>query len=135
MQLAHTAISVTLDGARSTFTAMKSMSKSSGMSHRVAEAISDCMDSVGDSVDELKQSMEAMEHLGGKFGVGFQLNSIQTWVSAALTDDSTCMDGFSGDSMNGDVKTAVRSHVLNVAHLTSNALAFINDLATAYSSP
>ena len=92
------------------------------------------MDGVGDSVDELKQSMEAMEHRG-KFGVGFQLNSIQTWVSAALTDDSTCMDGFSGDSMNGDVKTAVRSHVLNVAHPTSNALAFINDLATAHSSP
>ena len=134
IQLAHTALSITLDSARSTSTTMKTMSKSGVMSPQVAEAMSDCMDNVRDSVSELKQSMEAMGHLGGK-DLGFQLNSIQTWASAALTDDNTCMDGFSGKAMNGEVKTAVRNHMVNVAQLTSNALVFINSLAAAYSSP
>jgi len=38
---------------------------------------------VGDSVDELKESMETMGHLGGK-DFGFQLNSTQTWVSVMM---------------------------------------------------
>lgn len=134
MQLTQTALNITMDGARSASTAMKAMSARGGMSPRVAEAMSDCMNTMRDSVDELKQSVEAMGHLKGK-DLGFQLNSIQTWVSSALTDDGTCMDGFAGSAMNGEVKTAVRSHVVNVAQLTSNALALINALATAHSSP
>ncbi|KAL3647454.1 hypothetical protein CASFOL_008422 [Castilleja foliolosa] len=54
------------------------------------------------------------------------MSDVQTWVSAALTDEETCMDGFAGKFMNGAAKTAVRGRILNVAHMTSNALALIN---------
>lgn len=91
--------------------------------------MSDCMDTVaGDSIDELKQSMELMGHMGGR-DFAFQLNNVQTWVSAAITNDDTCMDGFDGRAMDGKVKSEVRRRVVNVAQLTSNALALINRLA------
>ncbi|KAK4479972.1 hypothetical protein RD792_013026 [Penstemon davidsonii] len=50
-------------------------------------------------------------------------------VSAALTDEDTCADGFAGKAMNGGVKTAVRQRILNIVHITSNALALVNSYA------
>ena len=133
MQLAHTSLSVTLDSARASSTALKGMCAAGGMSHGAAAAMKDCMDTMKQSVEELKGSMHAMDNMKGK-NFAFQLNNIQTWVSAALTDDSTCMDEFSSRTMDGKLKTAVRSHVLNVAQMTSNSLALINAFVLSHST-
>lgn len=89
----------------------------------------DCLEEIGDSAYELHISMVEMGkiHFGPDFL--FNMNSIETWVSAALTDDDTCTDGFSDKNMNAEVKTMVRKHVLNIAHLASIALAFVNNYA------
>ena len=67
----------------------------------------------------------------GSYDFELQISNIQTWVSAALTDDDTCVDGFDGRDMEGHVKATVRRHVLKVAHLTSNALALVNSYASS----
>ncbi|MQL87866.1 hypothetical protein Taro_020422 [Colocasia esculenta] len=131
MQLAHAALSVSLDGARSTSAAMgKLMAGATGMRPREAAAMRDCVENMEDSVEELLRSLKEMGKLGarGRGDIAFQISSIQTWVSAALTEEGTCMDGFAGSSMAGSVKTAVRGQIVNVAQLTSNALALINAL-------
>ncbi|MVG17220.1 plant invertase/pectin methylesterase inhibitor family protein, partial [Aeromonas jandaei] len=63
--LAHTALSLSIDGARSTSTAMKSLSAASEprMRPREAEAMSDCMENVGDSIEELRDSLSEMRDL------------------------------------------------------------------------
>ncbi|KAJ4712834.1 21 kDa protein-like [Melia azedarach] len=127
--LATTALSVTLKATRSTSTVMKKLSNSQGLTPREAAALYDCVEELGDSVDELQKSISEMGHNEGK-NLALQMNNIQTWVSAALTDEDTCMDGFSGNSMNGNLKSTVRSQIVNVAHLTSNALALINNYAS-----
>lgn len=127
LNLASTALSVSLASARSTTAAMSQMSSARGMDPYDREALRDCMDTLGDSVDELRRSAETMSHLGGK-ETGFQINSVQTWVSAALTDDNTCMDSFRASGV--DIREEVRSHVLNVAQLTCNALDLINGLSS-----
>ncbi|CAI0404422.1 unnamed protein product [Linum tenue] len=69
---------------------------------------------------------------GSKGGGGdfvMMISNVQTWVSAALTDESTCDDGFDGKEMAGVMKAVVRGKVETVAHLTSNALALINAYA------
>ncbi|KAF8044273.1 hypothetical protein BT93_A2307 [Corymbia citriodora subsp. variegata] len=53
------------------------------------------------------------------------IGDVQTWVSAALTDEDTCSDGFAGKEMDGKVKTVVRARIVTLSHLTSNALASI----------
>ncbi|TKY68018.1 21 kDa protein [Spatholobus suberectus] len=61
------------------------------------------------------------------------MSDVQTWVSAALTDASTCTDGFQETATDGtDIKTTVRGQVVQVAQLTSNALALINQLANSH---
>uniref|UniRef100_A0A2N9HS08 Pectinesterase inhibitor domain-containing protein n=1 Tax=Fagus sylvatica TaxID=28930 RepID=A0A2N9HS08_FAGSY len=110
---------------------MVNLSKGQGMSPKVVAAMRDCVEELRDSVDELNKSIGEMNNFNGS---DFQLmiNDIQTWVSAALTDDNTCTDGFQGNAMNGNVKTLVRGGIVNVAHLTSNALALINQYASLH---
>lgn len=108
---------------------MLKLSQTHGMKHREAAAISDCVEQMSDSVDELRNSLSEKSQLSG---YKFQLimNDIQTWVSAALTNEDTCMDGFDGKAMNGHTKNIVRGRILNIVHMTSNALALINKYAS-----
>ena len=89
----------------------------------------DCVEELSESVDELRSSIGEMSRLKGRGDFKLMINDIQTWVSAALTDENTCSDGFQGKATNGNLKTIVRGRIVNVAQLTSNALALINRYA------
>ncbi|XP_042514082.1 21 kDa protein-like [Macadamia integrifolia] len=130
--LANTALSVSLGSSRSTSTMMSTLSKSHGMKPREVAAMRDCVENLSNSIDELRNSMGEMGHLGGS-NFGLHMNNIQTWVSAALTQENSCMDDFAGNSMNGNVKTTVRGHMVRVVQLTSNTLALINGLSSSQS--
>ena len=87
----------------------------------------DCLENIGNSVDELKQSLVAMK---GLEGAHFEMkkSNIQTWASAALTDEDTCMDGIEENAVNEEIKGVVRSNIVRVGQFTSNALALVNKL-------
>lgn len=139
VRLADAALNVSLRSAKATSSMMADLKPSSP---HEAEAVSDCLETLKDSVSYLRQSLREMDRLKGKGkGVAERISDVQTWVSTALTDESTCMDGFGG-SVDGGAKSssaaklpakprvegAVRGRVVRVAHLTSNALALIGGL-------
>ncbi|KAL8149282.1 21 kDa protein-like [Apium graveolens] len=123
--LAQTALSVALDQVVSTSAAMVRLSKAPGLKPREVGPMKDCLEELTDSIDELKRSMGEMSQLNGSPNYALLMSDIQTWVSSALTDEDTCMDGFAG--IAGNTKNVVRGRILNVVHLTSNALALINN--------
>ncbi|CAI0547285.1 unnamed protein product [Linum tenue] len=131
--LATTALDVTLASAKSTSAAMLKLSRTHGLAPRQSAAMLDCVEELGDSVDQIRQSID--ELAGARTSPAeFQMmiSDVQTWVSAALTDETTCSDGFAGKEMAGEVKTAVRGRIEKIAHLTSNALALINAYAALH---
>ena len=128
--LASTALNVTHRATKTTSVIVNMLSKTRGLRPIEAAAVQDCVEEIGDSLDELKNSIWEMGQLGS-YDFELQISNIQTWVSAALTDDDTCVDGFDGRDMEGHVKATVRRHVLKVAHLSSNALALVNSYASS----
>ena len=66
-----------------------------------------------------------MEQLGSS-NVMAQIDDIKTWVSAALTDETTCTDGFAGMTVSNTVKNTISNSILSVSKRISNALALIN---------
>ncbi|CAN1258726.1 Pectinesterase inhibitor 10 [Linum perenne] len=67
------------------------------------------------------------------------ISDVQSWVSAAETDDDTCTDGFDEDSsaaaaVNRNVKRIVERHVGRISRFTSNALALVNLYASSTES-
>ncbi|GAB2212307.1 hypothetical protein Droror1_Dr00028063 [Drosera rotundifolia] len=128
--LANKALSITLSSAKSTSVTIKKLSGSSGLTHREAGAMADCVSVVSDSVYELQRSIVELSRNGGA-EFARRMRDVQTWVSAALTDENTCMDGFDeGKIGGGGVKKVVRGKILKVAHLTSVALALVNNFAS-----
>ncbi|KAH9678323.1 PMEI domain-containing protein [Citrus sinensis] len=126
--LAHASLNVTLAMAKSTSAVMLKISKSLGMKPREAEAMQDCLEELSDSVDELRKSIGEMGLIKAS-NFELTMNDIQTWVSAALTDETTCSDGFEKNTVNGKV---VRGQIVKIAHMTSNALALINSYASLH---
>lgn len=55
----------------------------------------------------------------------FEMSNVQTWMSAALTDQETCTDGFQ-DVDDSSLKTEVVDRVGEVKKYMSNALALVN---------
>ncbi|XP_027355011.1 21 kDa protein-like [Abrus precatorius] len=134
--LTGTALNVTLASAKMTSAMISALAKSRGLKPREVAAMKDCVEELSDSVDELRRSIGEMGRLGPS---NFELimSDVQTWVSAALTDESTCTDGFQESAIatsadSADVKTTVRGRIVVVAQLTSNALALINQLANSH---
>ncbi|CAN1180532.1 Pectinesterase inhibitor 11 [Linum perenne] len=116
-RLAVTALSVSLSTAKST---KSYVSKLQPSKPREAAAVKDCAEEIEDTVDRLTKSIKEQSF-------EWHLSNIETWVSAALTDESTCVDGFGGKAMDGKMKDGIRVRFLKTARVTSNALALINE--------
>ncbi|KAJ0602757.1 putative pectinesterase [Helianthus annuus] len=127
--LAQTALAATLSTTRKTLKTLRTYTKTHKMTKKELGAMKDCLEEIDDSAYELHLSMVEMGKVRSGPNFLYNMNSIETWVSAALTDDDTCIDGFSEHGMNGEVKTMVRKHVSTISHLASIALAFVNKYA------
>ncbi|XAR54981.1 Pectinesterase [Bertholletia excelsa] len=86
-ELAQAALSVTLVRAQSAANYVSKMPKVSGMKTWEAKL----------------KSIKELGRTGQAYGEEFiwHMSNVQTWVSAALTDENTCLDGFSGSNMMG----------------------------------
>lgn len=128
--LTGAALNVTLASVKSTSAMMSTLAKKQGLKPREVAAMQDCVEQLSDTVDELRRSIAEMSDLRAS-NFEMIMSDVQTWVSAALTDETTCNDGFQEITAATDIKSTVRRLVIQVAQLTSNALALINKLANS----
>lgn len=120
-QLAQAALSISLSRAQSVSSFISKMATMKGrlkpMEYR---AVKDCSANMASAADQLSRSLKEVG------GVG----DVESWVGAALTFENTCLDGFRGPTMNGNVKMAVTKRVVDCAQVTSVALALFHRYAT-----
>ncbi|XP_050215495.1 pectinesterase inhibitor 3 [Mercurialis annua] len=121
--LAQAAVKVSLGRASKVSEYLATVSGLKSKKERVA--LSDCVEQISDSVDELKNTLGELKHLRGET-FRWQMSNAETWVSAALTNEDTCLDGFK--DVESKVKIDVKRKITNVARVTSNALYMINRL-------
>lgn len=127
------ALNLTLVKARSISSLMVRLSKISSLKPREVGAITDCVEELADTVDEIERSIAEMNGSSSSRNPNdfqFLISNVETWMSAALTDETTCSDGFAGDAMNGNLKTIVRNNIGEISQMTSNTLALINQYAS-----
>ncbi|XP_021279869.1 pectinesterase inhibitor 9-like [Herrania umbratica] len=136
-QLAEVALTVSLYKARYTRSYMLKVAKKlEAMKAREYPVVRDCLQQIDDSVNQLSQSIRELRGLDSKArvmtdDVFWHMNNVETWVSAALTDASSCVDQFPGHRMS-KMKATIKGKVMNVEQLTSNALALFHRYAARY---
>ncbi|XP_034711536.1 pectinesterase inhibitor 4-like [Vitis riparia] len=129
LKLANVALTVSLKAARNASSTITLLLERKGMTRMETSIVKDCVENFGDCIDELQQSLQEFKSLGGGKNVAFQMANIKTWVSAALTDEYTCSDGFEGQKVSSSLQQQIKNYISNVAKITSNALALINNLS------
>lgn len=136
-QLAQVALSVSLYKALQTRTFMlKVVKELEARKSKDYQAMKDCLDQICDSVDQLSQSVRELHRLErpdveGGDNVFWHISNVETFVSSAMTDASTCLDGFPGRNMDKS-RAMIKAKVLNVAQTASNALALFHRYAAKY---
>ncbi|KAK4285116.1 hypothetical protein QN277_001858 [Acacia crassicarpa] len=129
-KLCNSSLSVVLTQAKKSCSVISDLlnQKNSYISGTAAKALKDCLSNVKSSIGEVKKSLDDMNHLYDSYDKKFQMSTIKTYVSAAITDHETCFDGLDEEKVDASVRDKVRSSVLNVQRMTSNSLYFINNL-------
>jgi pectinesterase len=98
-------------------------------------ALADCVELCGGAVELLGAAAAGL--LSSPAGSGTRtaveesvVAGVQTALSAALTNQYTCLDGFAGPSAaeDGRVRPYVQGRIYHVAHLVSNSLAMLRRL-------
>lgn len=127
-RLAKLAIGVSLSRAKYTANYLSKVSR-----YAASSALRDCVSNMGDAVDQMRGSLQQLREMNHRRPGGpafrFQMSNVQTWMSAALTDQETCTDGITEEMEDGETKTAVCDRVTDVKRFTSNALALVNTYA------
>ncbi|XP_054821491.1 pectinesterase/pectinesterase inhibitor PPE8B-like [Prosopis cineraria] len=100
---------------------------------RISRAVFDCLDLLDVSSDQLSWSASASQSPQGKHnGTGNLSSDLRTWLSAALANPETCMDGFEGtDSI---VSSLISSGLGQVTSLVQELLAQVHTVPDHFSS-
>ncbi|KAL2347730.1 hypothetical protein Fmac_001730 [Flemingia macrophylla] len=130
--LARVAVAVALSKAHGAAAYLSHQTAAADSSSGTGAALHDCFGNLEDAVDEIRGSLKQMQRLGPDSTSGsvrFGVSNVLTWMSAALTDEETCTDGFEGVP-EGPLKTTVCDRVTRVKKFTSNGLALVNGFAS-----
>jgi len=124
---ARAGVSVTIGEVKNVRAYLANLTKHGRLRGRNKVALLDCVETIADALGELHRSLNVLRRLS-RSTFGTQMGDLNTWISAALTDQDTCLDGFQGK--NGRTIQLLQKRVLKAYYITSNALALVNKLAT-----
>ncbi|KAF5730146.1 pectinesterase 1 [Tripterygium wilfordii] len=92
-------------------------------------ALRDCASQIDDALSRLNDSMSAMQVNPGEKGLTEEkIKDIQTWISAGITDQETCVDGL--EEMGSTVLDQVKAKMQKSTELLSNSLAIVANIQT-----
>ncbi|TVU37253.1 hypothetical protein EJB05_10559, partial [Eragrostis curvula] len=99
-----------------------------GLRVRDRLALSDCLELFGHTLNQLSAAAAALSE--GNHTAADSVAGVQTVLSAAMTNQYTCLDGFAGPSASEDgrVRPFIQGRIYHVAHLVSNSLAMLRRL-------
>ncbi|KAL3754194.1 hypothetical protein ACJRO7_001443 [Eucalyptus globulus] len=96
------------------------------MEPRVRSAFDDCLELLDDAVDALRRSLNYVTP-GGAKPASWSAQDVVTWLSAAMTNQDTCAEGFA--DVSGGVKQLMAERMRNLSELVSNCLAIFSATA------
>ncbi|CAH8384643.1 unnamed protein product [Eruca vesicaria subsp. sativa] len=129
IKLCITSLNINLKSAKNASSIVSSLlKKAKAASRPEVPILKDCLEEMKDTVDELKQAVVEMKNLnGGGMSKEEHLRNVKTWVSAALTDETTCTDELEEGEANADTKKKVKKAVSELSRTTSNTLALMTN--------
>lgn len=90
-------------------------------------ALKDCISLFDDALSQLNESVELLNVGPGEDALTvMKVKNMQTWISAAMTDQDTCLEGL--DEMGSPLLGEVKARVQNSTEYMSNTLAILSNM-------
>ncbi|KAK4763092.1 hypothetical protein SAY86_008860 [Trapa natans] len=123
-------LNLTIAAVQHNFFAVKKLIADQGGSFTKREktALHDCLETIDETLDELHEAVEDLHLYPKKKSLQQHADDLKTLLSSAITNQETCLDGFSHDSADKKVRKALLAGQVHVEKMCSNALAMIKNL-------
>ncbi|KAL9405856.1 hypothetical protein Peur_002828 [Populus x canadensis] len=109
------------------FTVEKLIAKTK-LTKREKTALHDCLETIDETLDELHEAQVDINGYPNKKSLKEQADNLKTLLSSAITNQETCLDGFSHDGADKKVRKALLKGQTHVEKMCSNALAMIKNM-------
>ena len=99
-----------------------------GLTKREKTALGDCLENIDETLDELHEAQDDLKEYPNKKSLKQHADDLLTLLSAAVTNQETCLDGFSHDKADERVREVLIKGEVFVERLCSNVLALIKNM-------
>lgn len=107
---------------------MEKLTKRKDLTKREKTALHDCLETIDETLDELHEAMEDLNEYPNKKSLVQHADDLKTLLSSAITNQETCLDGFSHDGADKKIREVLSDGQRHVERMCSNALAMIKNL-------
>ncbi|CAA0842162.1 Pectinesterase/pectinesterase inhibitor 3 [Striga hermonthica] len=105
-------------------------SRRGSLTPRETCALHDCLEVIDDTLEELRESKAELADFGYRnYSLPRHKENLLTLLSAAQTNQESCLDGFSHDGADEKVRRALVAGQKHVFKLVSNVMAIIRNLS------
>uniref|UniRef100_A0A7N0TIP0 Pectinesterase n=1 Tax=Kalanchoe fedtschenkoi TaxID=63787 RepID=A0A7N0TIP0_KALFE len=101
---------------------------------RVKTALDDCVELIQETLEEIEETVLELKTYPSGNALMQHAEHLKTLLSAAMTNQETCLDGFSHDKKDKQVRRGLIDGQLTVRRLCGDALAMITNM-TATATP
>ncbi|XP_073300164.1 pectinesterase-like [Primulina huaijiensis] len=105
--------------------------KDAAADERTKGALDTCQDLLHTSIEDLQRSFEKFSEFDVS-NLNEYVEDVKTWLSASITYQETCIDGF--QNTTGDTAEKMKKLLKTASELSSNGLAMVTDFSSMLSS-
>ncbi|KAD6794746.1 hypothetical protein E3N88_05642 [Mikania micrantha] len=107
---------------------IKKLTVRAHLTKREKIALHDCLEMVAETLEELNQIIDFLETYPTKKGIRRHVDDIITIMSTTLTNQETCIDGFSHDKHDRELRESLIAGEIHAEKLCSNLLAMTKNM-------
>lgn len=122
------AVNKTKEIVQQNYFTIKKLTLRTNLTKRETIALHDCLEMVADTLQELNQVIVLLDEYPAKKGIRRYVDDIITLMSTTLTNQETCVDGFSHDKHDRQVRESLIGGEINAGRMCSNSLAMIKNM-------
>ncbi|CAN0881763.1 Pectinesterase/pectinesterase inhibitor U1 [Linum grandiflorum] len=115
---------------RNMATLKKLLSTRKDLTPRSRLALKDCLETMDESLDELHVALADLDEYPNKKSLTQHADDLNTLLSAAMTNQESCLDGFSHDDAEKKVRKSLETGPLRVEKMCGNALGMLVNMTT-----
>ncbi|KAL9661010.1 hypothetical protein QQ045_025829 [Rhodiola kirilowii] len=127
-EVIEASLNITIDTVRRNYFTIRKLTTLTNLTPRGKTALHDCLETIDSTLDELHEAYADLELYPTKKSISKHAEDLKTLLSAAMTNQDTCLDGFSHDGADKKVRKVLEAGEKHVEKMCSNVLAMISNL-------